>query len=136
MGAAWVKYDAGQGLASDQATGQDCQVRALCTALDITYADAWVMLYDLQGKSRACSFQLVRELKSNHSDFNVVSSMPFPAKRGKPRMTGTMFCKKYKHGRFILRMAHHVAAVIHGRLYDTWDSTSKCVYHAWEIRPR
>lgn len=31
------------------------------------------------------------------------------------------------------RMAHHVAGVKEGVLYDTWDSSSKCVYRAWEI---
>ncbi len=67
---------------------------------------------------------------------NVLRSLEFPARKGKPRMTGAEFCRKHPRGRFILRMANHVAAVKDGQVYDTWDSTGRCVYAAWEMRPR
>lgn len=132
----WVKFDAGAGHAAALAKKQDCQVRALSTALEIPYPEAWEMLYRMQGERRACGFQLVEELRIGHSAFNVVQELPFPAVKGKKRMTATEFCKKHKVGRFILRMPHHVAAVKDGVLYDTFDSSHACVYTAWEVRPR
>ena len=94
------------------------------------------MLYTMQGERRACSFELVKELDAQHSSLGVIRELPFPAVKGKPRMTAAEFCRKYKRGRFILRMAHHVACVKDGELYDTHDCSRSCVYKAWEIRPR
>lgn len=115
----------------------DCQVRALCTALGVTYNEAWAILYTMQGERRACAFSLVDELDdTNAAALGVIRPISFPAKKGSPRMTAEEFCKKHKRGRFILRMAHHVAAVKDGQLFDTSDTSYACVYKAWEIRPR
>jgi hypothetical protein len=105
------------------------------TALDLDYQDAWTLLYTMQGERKRCSFGLVEDLELRDPRLHVVRALPFPAVRGKPRMTGSMFCDRYKMGHFILRMAHHVAAVVDGRLYDSWDSTRRCVYSAWEVQP-
>jgi hypothetical protein len=130
----FVKRDVGIG---HRAPGKavDCQVRALVVALEMDYNDAWHLLYTMQGERRWCSFGLVEDLKSRDSRLHVVRALSFPAVRGKPRMTGAMFCDRYKTGHFILRMAHHMAAVVGGKLYDSWDSTRKCIYTAWEVKP-
>lgn len=133
----FVKRDVGAGQRAPVARGalMDCQVRALVTAFAMEYADAWDLLYKMQGEHRRCSFGLVDDLTSNDPRLHVVRPIAFPAERGKPRMTGVQFCKLYPEGHFILRMAHHVAAVVDGKLYDSWDSSRKCVYSAWEVRP-
>lgn len=129
------KYDAG-GLARPKgAPKQDCQVRALATARGIPYNEAWELLYLVQGELRRCAFALVESLSAGDARFGVIRTLPFPAVRGQPRMTGAVFCERHRKGRYILRMAHHVAAVKKGVLYDTWDSGSKCVYAAWEVTP-
>lgn len=128
------KFDAGDGRRSPSAKDSDCQVRALATARGIDYQDAWALLYVVQGERRACSFILVETLRVQDSRFGVIRQLDFPAKRGQKRMTGAEFCRKYPKGRFVLRMAHHVAAVKDGQVYDTFDSTDACVYSAWEVR--
>ena len=50
-------------------------------------------------------------------------------------MTPREFCRRYPKGSFILKLAHHVAAVEDGVLIDTWDCSDKCVYTAWQMRP-
>lgn len=129
----FVKHDAGLGRrGSDK---NDCQVRAMVTALGFNYLHAWGLLYAMQGEQRRCSFGLVDALASSDSRLHVVRSLAFPAVRGRQRMDGVQFCKLHPKGRFIVRMAHHVAAVVDGKLYDSWDSSSKCVYSAWEVQP-
>ena len=128
----FVKRDVGIGRRGDL---HDCQVRALVTALGLEYDAAWELLYTMQGERRRCSFGLVNDLILNDTRLHVVRLILFPAVRGKPRMNGMEFCKLHPAGNFILRMAHHVAAVVDGKLYDSWDSTRRCVYAAWEVRP-
>jgi len=49
-------------------------------------------------------------------------------------MTGKEFVRLYPKGRYILRLAHHVAAVVDSVVIDSWDSTRKCVYGAWQLK--
>lgn len=127
------KFDAGEMNRPKGAPRQDCQVRALTTARGMKYNDAWKLLYEMQGELRRCAFTLVESLTMRDVRFGLVETMPFPAVKGKPRMTAATFCMKYPKGRFILRMAHHVAAVKYGILYDTADTSHSCVYTAWKV---
>ena len=131
------RFDAGA-LASKEPPKKrhDCQVRALCSALGVIYETAWTMLYVMQGERRACSFSLVNELQDRHPSLHVVRQLDFPAVKGKPRMTPQAFASAHPRGRFILKMAHHVACMKDGKLLDTWDSSRRCVYTAWEIDPK
>ena len=128
----FVKRDVGIGRRGDP---HDCQVRTLVVALGLDYSAAWELLYTMQGEYKRCSFGLVEDLKLHDSRLHIVESYVFPAVRGKTRMNGVEFCKLHPKGNFILRMAHHVAAVVDGKLYDSWDSTRRCVYAAWEVKP-
>lgn len=139
------KFDAGVVDRPKHAPKGDCQVRALATATWMSWTDAWEVLYKAQKESKACHFTLVEELRNPNGllrwqigtpmDVKVLRQIDFPAKKGKSRMTGAEFCKKYKKGRFILRLAHHVVAVKDGVFYDLSDCTRSCVYTAWEIDP-
>lgn len=129
----FVKRDVGIGRRS--LDKNDCQVRVLVVALGMDYNEAWELLYTMQGERRRCSFGLTTELALFDSRLRVIQAFAFQAVRGKPRMDGGRFCKNHPKGNFILRMAHHVAAVVNGKLYDNWDSSRKCVYSAWEVRP-
>lgn len=129
------KFDAGALDRPKGAPKEDCQVRALTTARSIAYDDAWALLYLVQGELRRCAFALVESLTANDQRFGVKRTLRFPAVKGEPRMTGAEFCKRYPKGRYILRSSHHVATVKDGVLYDTFDSSNKCVYIAWEVTP-
>lgn len=127
----WVKHDASNGTRGRE--DGDCTVCALATARDLPYSEAWQMLYDVQGETRQCSFRLPTWLGSHPERFGVTEALSFPAQKGKKRMTAETFCRRFPSGRYILRMTRHVAAVVDGRLYDTWDSQYKCVYSAWQV---
>ena len=58
----------------------------------------------------------------------------FPAERGKPRMNTERFLEKFNKGRFILNQAGHFSAVVDGVSEDTFETTERCVYTAWEIK--
>ncbi len=130
------RFDAGALARPKGAPREDCQVRALTTARSIPYEAAWVLLYLVQGELRRCAFALVESLTANDPRFGVKRTLRFPAAKGELRMTGAEFCKRHLKGRYILRMSHHVAAVKDGVLYDTFDSSGKCVYTAWEVAAR
>lgn len=111
----------------------DCTARALAMAARIPYPQAWQLLYDAQGRHKTCGFTLDQFMREEPATFGVVRQLPFPAKRGEPRMTANEFAERYPSGSFILSMAHHVAAMEDGILYDKWDCRRKCVYTAFEI---
>lgn len=113
---------------------EDCQVRALSTSRNMPYGDAWQLLYVIQGERKMCHFPLVEALSDCDSRTGVIRELKFPAKKGQRRMNGSTFCNTFSNGRFIVRMGHHVAAVVDGVLTDTWDSLGKCIYRAWEVR--
>jgi hypothetical protein len=134
----WVKYDAGEGhRARPAAEVGDCTVRALAVARAMSYGQAWQQLYAIQGEDAATAFDLPRWLCTYPDRFGVLAArgLSFPALRRQPRMTAMTFCRIYPTGRFILQMAHHVAAVVDGQLFDTWNSSSRCGYRAWEVAP-
>jgi hypothetical protein len=128
------RFDAGKVFRTHKIQGSDCTVRALCTAVGIPYNEAYDLLYRMQGQWRTNHFALDDFLKLNPETFGVIRYLPFPAKKGCPRMTGEQFTILYPKGRYILNLAHHLVAVVHGSLTDKWDSSQKCVYGAWEVR--
>jgi hypothetical protein len=132
----WVRHDAGEGnYVSTFRDRGDCTVRALATARAMPYGEAWHQLYTLQGELRTTSFALSEWLRVYPGRFGVLAEETFPAVCGRPRMTGAKFCAASRQGRFVLSMAHHVAAVVEGQLFDTWNSSTRCVYRAWRLAP-
>lgn len=128
------KIDYGQAFRTPGGDDGDCQVRALVYARGIRYPDAWDLLYRMQGEMRACSFMLDKSLEAGDERLGVIRKLPFPAQRGQKRMTAGEFCRQHPKGRFILRIANHLAGVVDGVLVDRWDCSRKCVYKAWEVR--
>jgi hypothetical protein len=127
----WVKYDAWDGTLQKQSG--DCTVRAVAAARGVSYLEAWQQLYVLQGETGQTAFLLSTWLRTHPARFGVVRALSFPAVRGRARMTAETFCVAHPTGRFILKMAHHVATVRDGQLLDVWNSSSRCVYAAWEV---
>lgn len=128
----FVRHDAGKGHRSWD--NGDCTVRALAAVTAWSYEHCWEYLYKLQGEHKATSFKLPEFLRRDPDKLPVSYYIAFKAKRGVKRMTGEQFCKAYPTGRYLLRLAHHVTAVVNGNLIDTWDCSRKCVYGAWRIR--
>jgi len=59
----------------------------------------------------------------------------FNAIKGQPRMRPGTFISQYPYGRFILRTAGHVFAVVDGVARGAWqEHDARCVYSAYEFR--
>lgn len=130
----FVHRDLGRGHRGSIDAG-DCQVRALALAAGICYDAAWRMLFEAQGRHKACAFVLHRLLDVEPATFGVLRRLPFPARAGQRRMTPRAFANLHPRGSFVLGLAHHLAAMEDGVLYDRWDCSERCVYTAWEIDP-
>lgn len=52
-------------------------------------------------------------------------------KKGTKRPTVDRFAKDHPSGRYVLRVANHLVAVVDGIYYDTWDSGYKSLYGYW-----
>lgn len=111
----------------------DCQVRALCKALDLTWVEAFdltipicreVQTYTIFGGS--CDIGKANLAKLGFV-YHGVSN-----KRGTTRPTVDSFAKDHPTGRFICKVAHHVVAVVDGKYFDTWDSGSCSMYGYYE----
>ena len=107
----------------------DCQIRAFCKALDLTWLDA----FDL-------TIPICRELQTYtifDSDLNKTKEAMFKLgfeyfgisnKKGSKRPTVKEFTLAHKEGTYILSVAHHVVCCKDGVYYDTWDSGNCCLY--------
>lgn len=114
----------------------DCQIRALCKALDIDWLEAFdltipicreIQSYTIFGGS---DVKRVNEsLKRLGFDYTGVSNT-----KGTKRPTVKSFANAHKTGRYILRVAHHVVACVDGVYYDTWDSGSCSLYGYYELK--
>ena len=52
--------------------------------------------------------------------------------KGSKRPTVDRFAKDHSSGTYLVRVAHHVVAVVDGMYFDTWDSGHKSLYGYWE----
>lgn len=111
----------------------DCQVRALSKALGLS----WVEAFDI-------TIPICRELQTytifdgNHKKtVEAMNTLGFKytgvsTKAGTKRPTVDSFAKEHPSGTYIVKVSHHVVAVIDGKYYDTWDSGYKSLYGYYE----
>jgi hypothetical protein len=125
--------DAGRATSKRPKQHNDCTVRALSTACSISYDEA----YELLAKAgRKCgrgfhfrAFALAAEVAGYKFRW-----VPFPAKKGHPRMRPGSFTQEFPDGRFILRTAKHVMACVDGTIFDSFQpNDNRCVYGAWQL---
>ena len=110
----------------------DCVVRAFATAADITWLEAFDLLVE-----HARETYNMPDYATSYED--VFKDFGFEAKspkvvRGRKRMNVEDFCKTHKKGRFIVKVAHHLTAVVDGICYDQWNCANKCVYKYYELK--
>lgn len=111
----------------------DCVKRAITLATDEDYMAVGRALNRYKKKTNALTYNEDRNWKVFVEKELKGRKLSFPAVKGQKRMNGRRFCKAYSKGTYILSMAGHLSICINGKIYDTWDSTSRCVYTAWQI---
>ena len=104
----------------------DCVIRALCKVT----GKEWLEVFDEL-------IPYVREVQANPNAPQVQSKyledqgfkwVGIKAQKGKSRPTVANMYKVFPKGTCIIRVAHHVVAMVDGVYYDTWDSGGKSVY--------
>lgn len=122
-----VQTDSGRSVSRRPKQSNDCTVRALANVFDMDYDDAYDYLAAAGRKcSRGFHFKTLEHPKLKWEAYQAI--------KGQSRKTISDFCKEHPEGKWIIRVSKHVAAVIDGVVYDTFESNpTKCVYGAWKV---
>lgn len=120
----WIKYN-------PNPTGRfvgDCAVRAVAKALNISWEDA----YDLIANAGYA----MGDMPSSDSVWGAVLRQHGFYRKAIPNQcpacyTVDEFAKDNPDGTFVLGFGGHVATVIDGNLYDSWDSRKEIPIYVW-----
>ena len=106
----------------------DCSVRAISTALDLTWEQAYVRLAlngFLMGDVISSDTVWGALLRQNgFRRYAVANTCP-------DCYTVAEFCKDHPNGTYVIKSPGHVATVVNGALYDSWDSSGQTVIYYW-----
>ena len=106
----------------------DCAVRALAKALNITWEDAY--------EEVATNGYRMADMPSSDSVWGSVLRMNGFYRQNIPSTcpdcyTAEEFCLDNPVGVYVLGFGGHVATVINGNLYDSWDSSQEIPQFYW-----
>ena len=126
----WFKYD---NTNPKQKHTSDCTVRAICSALELSYEEVYKQLFELSIKTgyfindpknttkflKMLGYEWQKQLK--HEDGT--------------KYTGKQFCEEFNKGTYIMHIgSHHISVVKDGVIHDIWGCSSKCVGKWIKIR--
>lgn len=106
----------------------DCAVRAVSVALDVPWEDAYAMM-------AANGFQMADMPSSNavwgsvlrqHGFYREVIPNDCP-----DCFTAEDFANEHPDGIYVLGFGNHVATVVDGTIYDSWDSRNEIPIYYW-----
>lgn len=120
----WVKYN-------PNPTGRlvgDCSIRAIAKALNVD----WDMAFDMVSHNA----KLMGDMPSSDSVWGAVLRQHGFNKVAIPNTcpdcyTVEDFCKDNPYGVFVIGFGGHVATVIDGILYDSWNSSNLIPIYYW-----
>lgn len=104
-------------------------MRALSKALWLTWVEAFDITIPICRELQTYTIfdgehgMTVEAMDRLGFDYDGVSN-----KRGSKRPTVDSFARDHKQGTYIVKVAHHVVAVVDGKYYDTWDSGDRSLY--------
>lgn len=107
----------------------DCAVRAVSAALGVSWETAFALI-------AKAAFQMADMPSSNAVIGAVLRGNGF-YRHAVPNTcpdcyTAADFCRDHLSGVYVLGFGNHVATVIDGDLYDSWDSSSEIPQYFWE----
>lgn len=120
----WIKYN-------PNPTGRnvgDCSVRAVAKALDIDWEDAYLLISD--------NGFAMGDMPSSDSVWGAVLRQHGFYRSAIPNTcpdcyTVEDFCRDNPKGTFVLGFGGHVATVVDGDLYDSWNSIREIPVYVW-----
>lgn len=106
----------------------DCAVRAVAKALDISWEDAYAKI--------AANGYAMGDMPSSDSVWGSVLRQNGFYREAIPNecpdcYTAKDFCKDNPYGVFVLGFGGHVATVVDGDLYDSWNSENEIPIYVW-----
>lgn len=106
----------------------DCAVRAVAKALNITWEDAYQLI--------ATNGYNMADMPSSDSVWGSVLRMNGFYRQNIPSTcpdcyTAEDFCMDNPIGTYVLGFGGHVATVVDGILYDSWDSSQEIPQYFW-----
>lgn len=111
----------------------DCSVRAVSKVLDISWEEAYTML-------SANGFLMGEIMNSDLVWGSVLRQHGFTREMVPETCedcyTVEDFCEANPTGTFAVKSEEHVAAVIDGVLYDSWDSSMKTPIYVWRKKEK
>ena len=108
----------------------DCVIRSLTKALSMEWLQVFDEMMPLSREFQApFNNRVCYEFYLSKNGFTYYG---ISNKKGSKRPTVESFAKSHKTGTYILRVAHHLVAVVDGLYYDTWDCGQKSLYGYWE----
>ena len=123
---AWVYYNPNP-VRQDGEVG-DCAVRAIAKALGISWEEAHVRL--------SFNAYLMGDIQNSDLVWGSILRKAGFVREIVPNTcpdcyTVREFCLDHPHGIFVIKSEGHVATVIDGTLYDTWNSEMKIPIYYW-----
>lgn len=107
----------------------DCAVRAVAKALNVDWETAFAMI-------AANAFEMGDVISSNSVWGSVLRQHGFK-RSGIPMTcpdcyTMKQFAEDHPHGVYVVGTGNHVATIVDGKLYDSWDSSKEIPQYYWE----
>lgn len=120
----WIKYN-------PNPTGRnvgDCAVRAIARALNTDWEDAYAMIVK--------NGYAMGDMPSADSVWGAVLRQNGFYRKAIPNTcpdcyTAADFCRDNPRGTFVLAFGGHVATVVDGDLYDSWNSSQMIPVYVW-----
>ena len=120
----WIKYN-------PNPTGRfvgDCVVRAVAKALDISWEEAYDLITD--------AGYIMGDMPSSDSVWGAVLRQHGFYRKAIPNQcpdcyTVEEFARDNPEGIYVLGFGGHVATVVDGDLYDSWNSSREIPIYAW-----
>lgn len=120
----WIKYN-------PNPTGRnvgDCAVRAVAMALNISWEDAYALI--------AANGYAMGDMPSSDSVWGAVLRQNGFYRKAIPNTcpdcyTVSDFCCDHPYGVYVLGFGGHVATVVDGDLYDSWNSSQAIPVYVW-----
>lgn len=109
----------------------DCVIRAISTATDIPYNQVVMDLAELQCKTGYDDGE--SKLYGKYLESKGWIKHKQPRKADNTKYTGKEFCGLVPFSKkYIVHIGgHHIAAIISGQVFDTWDCTDGCIGNYW-----
>lgn len=106
----------------------DCAVRAVAKALDLDWESAYIKMvtngYNM-GDMPSSDSVWGSVLRQNGFYKQAISN------ECPECYTAEQFCFEHYNGRFVLGFGGHVATVVDGNLFDSWDSSQEIPVYYW-----